>query len=255
MRALPPPALLRRASGVALLMVFLGFIGAPRVCAAARDEGFVRGNGLYAAGRFTEAAAAYETQVQHGDYSANLFYNLGDAYYRLGSRGRAILNYRRALLLEPSHAEATANLAFIGGASRAATTRGLNVSVDALYWLTAGAVWLAAAGLLTRWLARRWRVFGMLLTLVGLAGCAAGAGLLWQADGLTRHSALALVIVADVPAHYSPADNSKVITKLSEGAEIRVLSAQGAWTYALLEDGTRAWVASDKVEALVPLRS
>ena len=53
--------------------------------------------------------------MNRGSYSANLFYNLGGAYYRAGDRGRAILNYQRALLLEPSHAEAAANLGFVSG--------------------------------------------------------------------------------------------------------------------------------------------
>jgi len=42
--------------------------------------------------------------------SANVFYDLGNAYFRTGDFGRAILNYQRALALERHHPEATANL-------------------------------------------------------------------------------------------------------------------------------------------------
>src|SRR6266705_7139840 len=41
---------------------------------------------------------------------ANIFYDLGNAYFRTGDFGRAILNYERALALERHHPEATANL-------------------------------------------------------------------------------------------------------------------------------------------------
>jgi len=40
----------------------------------------------------------------------NLFYDLGNAYFRTGDFGHAILNYERALALERHHPEATANL-------------------------------------------------------------------------------------------------------------------------------------------------
>lgn len=240
--------------GFALLTAVLAFAGVALATPAKEENGFSRGNRLYAVGQFAEAAAAYETQVHRGEYSANLFYNLGDAYYRLGSRGRAILNYRRALLLEPSHAEAAANLAFAGGAPPLAVARPFDVPADALCWLTVGAGWLVVAGLLTRWLSARGRGLGTWLILAGLAGGAAGVALLWRTEGPGHRQASAMVIAADVPAHYSPADNAKVVTKLPEGSEVRVLSAQGAWIYVLLGDGSRAWVASDKIESLVPSR-
>src|SRR5205814_7261015 len=71
---------------------------------------FGKANQEYAQGHFKEAIAGYETLVRSGPLSANLFYDLGNAYFRTGDFGRAILNYERALALEPHHPEATANL-------------------------------------------------------------------------------------------------------------------------------------------------
>ena len=218
---------------------------------AAGDDAFQRGNRLYAAGKYAEAAAAYEAGVEGRTVQANLFYNLGDAYYRAGNRGRAILNYQRALLLEPSHAEAAANLAFAGGARPV----GFGASgSDALCWMTAGAGWLVALGVLGLAFRRRSRVVAIALIGIGLAGIAAGAGTLWWTAPGLRDWSRALVVADGVAAHYSPADNARVMTTLPAGAEVRVLSAQGAWIYAALADGTRGWVASDKVERLIPGR-
>ena len=94
-----------RAWSLFLVAMWLAVPGA-FATSAADGDGFAHGNQLYASGKFAEAAAAYESQVRRGADSANLFYNLGDAYQRVGNRGRAILNFQRALLLEPSHAEA-----------------------------------------------------------------------------------------------------------------------------------------------------
>src|SRR5437762_13548445 len=67
---------------------------------------FGKANQEYAQGHFKEAIAGYETLVRSGPLSANLFYDLGNAYFRTGDFGRAILNYKRALALEPHHPEA-----------------------------------------------------------------------------------------------------------------------------------------------------
>lgn len=218
---------------------------------AAGDDPFQRGNRLYAGGKYAAAVAAYETAVGGDRVQANLFYNLGDAYFRAGNRGRAILNYQRALLLEPSHTEAAANLAFAGGVRASGVS---TVGIDALCWLTAGAGWLAVVGVLVTIFQRRRRTLAAVLIAVGLLGAAAGAGTLWWIGGGARDRSRALVVADGVAARYSPADNSRVMTTLPAGAEVRVLSAQGAWIYAALADGSRAWVASDKVERLVPGR-
>src|SRR5476651_525702 len=77
---------------------------------AQADTQFAKANEEYASGHFKEAIDDYETLVQSGQLSANLFYDLGNAYFRANDFGRAILNYERALALEPRHPEADANL-------------------------------------------------------------------------------------------------------------------------------------------------
>ena len=71
---------------------------------------FAKANEEYAQEHFKEAIAGYETLVRAGQWNANLFYDLGNAYFRTGDFGRAILNYERALALDRHHPEATANL-------------------------------------------------------------------------------------------------------------------------------------------------
>src|SRR5438093_5183966 len=77
---------------------------------AQSDAEFMRANQAYAQGHFKEAIDGYEALVRSGRWSANVFYDLGNAYFRTSDFGRAILNYERALALEQHHPEATANL-------------------------------------------------------------------------------------------------------------------------------------------------
>ena len=62
---------------------------------------------------FIKAAKLYEEIAANEGTSSNLFYNLGNAYYRQGKLGLAILNYERALRLDPSNKDARTNLAFV----------------------------------------------------------------------------------------------------------------------------------------------
>src|SRR5436305_13904414 len=80
---------------------------------------FDKANQEYAQGHFKEAIAGYETLVRSGPLSANLFYDLGNAYFRTGDFGHAILNYERALALEQHHPEGAANLQSARAAARA----------------------------------------------------------------------------------------------------------------------------------------
>src|SRR5947207_8356462 len=77
---------------------------------AQSETDFTKANQDYVQGNFKEAISRYETLVSSGQWSANLFYDLGNAYFRTSDFGRAILNYERALALERHHPEATANL-------------------------------------------------------------------------------------------------------------------------------------------------
>src|SRR5437870_10859945 len=74
------------------------------------DAEFAKANQAFAQGHFKEAIANYEALIRDGQWSANVFYDLGNAYFRTGDFGRAILNYERALALDRHHPEATANL-------------------------------------------------------------------------------------------------------------------------------------------------
>ena len=78
---------------------------------AAAQTPFELANTAYAEGRYQEAAAIYEDLLME-QQNATLYYNNGNAYFKQGELAKAILNYERALRLEPNHKDAKFNLAF-----------------------------------------------------------------------------------------------------------------------------------------------
>ena len=235
----------------------------PGVFAASSEDappaGFAQGNALYAAGKYADAASAYESVVRAGTYSANLFYNLGNAYARLGQRGRAILSYRRALLLQPGHVEAKANLSYLqghDGGSAGAGNSWLSTEldlpdIDLLALLAAAAGWLGCICLFCTRGSRRSRF----AAATGCwAVCAWAGGAIWWLDDGAKDPTRAIVLADSARALYAPADNSTVLASLPAGSAVRVLSAQGDWVYARLPDGSPAWLAATDVERVIPPR-
>ena len=77
----------------------------------AATEAMVTANRLYEDGQFAQAAQAYQQLADQGFADSALFFNLGNAYFKQGDYGRAILNYRRAEQLAPRDEDIAANLA------------------------------------------------------------------------------------------------------------------------------------------------
>src|ERR1700722_20307037 len=94
------------------LSLFITII-AGSVFAADPAPDFSAANKLYAEGKFSEAANAYEKILDTGGQSAALLFNYADAAYKAGKLGKAIAGYRRAEQFAPHDAEIRANLAFV----------------------------------------------------------------------------------------------------------------------------------------------
>ena len=71
---------------------------------------FEQANKLYEEGHYTEAAAAYQSLLDHGSVSPAIYFNAGNALFKAGQIGRAIYNYRRAEELAPRDPDIRANL-------------------------------------------------------------------------------------------------------------------------------------------------
>src|SRR5262249_58044506 len=65
-----------------------------------------------AQGYYRQAIAGYEQLIAAGIHNAKLYYNLGNAYFRLNDLGHAILHYRRGLRLEPGNRQLQANVRY-----------------------------------------------------------------------------------------------------------------------------------------------
>lgn len=91
---------------ISILMLFIAVI------IHAESISYEAANKLYAEKKYAESALMYEEILKNEGVASEIYYNLGNAYFRLNELAKAILNYERAIRLSPQYADAKHNLEF-----------------------------------------------------------------------------------------------------------------------------------------------
>ena len=223
-------------------------------------------NAMYEQGLYADSARAYQQLADRGYRDPALYYNLGNAYYKQGDLGRAILNYVRARRLDPSDPDTAANLelarghvsgvpaptddAFAGAAARASTLLSTNQAAAAA--LAAWTVVVALAGALLlkpRPRVRRWLSYGAMA-----AGVLLVATVLQMSTHMLAGDGNDVVVVAgSVEVMSGPGAQYAAQGELIGGAEAELLERRGGWTRITLPGGgLQGWVPAGAVEAVDP---
>lgn len=94
-----------------VLLLFVTYLlSSPLFAAGDHSQWWEKANELYSNEQYDSAAQYYERIAKKTPDNAEVYYNLGNAYYRLNNIGKAALNYERALKYKPGHKQASDNL-------------------------------------------------------------------------------------------------------------------------------------------------
>jgi len=216
---------------------------------------FDKANQEYAQGHFKEAIGSYETLARSGQWSANLFYDLGNAYFRTGDFGRAILHYERALALERHHPEAAANLQIARDEARGLEMQQTSLerylqfaSLDQYSIAAAVAFWVGAFCIVGLIFARRRSARMIALSILSFSVCALAILAAYEIDFGSKGRALAIITGDNVQARLATADTANSILALPSGSEVKILSTRGDWIYAALPNNLRGWIPAKDAE-------
>ncbi len=230
------------------------------------DSLWTRGTEAYAAGAWSTAREAWDCIASLGLKSPELFCNLGNACFKDGLTGRAVLNYERALRLRPNYADAKFNLDFVRTSLVdridevpefffRSWTRIAYKSLPYDVWavialvLLALAVALALLFLRGRSTAVRKAGFSGGLTCLVLAAICVSFASAGKADSLKADEAVVMRSVAAVKS--SPADGSSTdLFILHEGTKLRILDVVGDWSDIELADGRQGWIRTSDFEVI-----
>jgi tetratricopeptide (TPR) repeat protein len=245
---------------VSLFVFFVLFLAAPVFAADAAVTAFEEANTRYQKGDFKGAAEAYEKLLATGPRTAPRFYNLGNAAFRSGKKGKALLNYRRALEIAPRDEDARWSVLVVQSTLTdriAAPENPIDVAVEKITAeISANEAAAAFAGTLALWAlvsfaafaGARGGFFGVLRLMVVVAALISGLTL--AAEWHSRRDPRAVVLAKEVVARYGPSMRETKAFILHEGAEVRIADRTTDWVYVTLQSGSSGWIPRDACEAV-----
>jgi len=226
-------------------------------------------NRLYQVGNYHEAGRVYEQIINQGVQDSTVYFNLGNAYYRQGDLGRAIVNYQRAALLNPRDADIQANLDLtreqtgivLGLENVLANVPGpLGLLPDLTgNWLTVNetAVFALAFWFLAGLLLLGWRLLEpgkgrstfrlaavLVLFILLLTGLSLGTRIYTE-----QTLPSGVVIAPSVAVSTEPGEMFITEYTLQSGTEVSVAETNGKWArLAVPGNAVESWVPLDAVE-------
>ncbi len=214
---------------------------------------------LYADGDYGAAAACFEALAAQGNANGHLFYNLGNARYRAGEVGAAVLAYRRAALYLPRDGDLEANLDRARTLSRddleppggrealARTLLGPYDALSASELLLLGAIaWALLFGVAAIRLVRPFAGWGGVVALLGAVALFGLGGWAARSYTISQHP-VAVVLEPEVTLRSGRDVLSTDLARLHEGAEVEVVEEDGDWVQVALSTGLRGWLSRGSV--------
>lgn len=223
------------------------------------------GNRAYMEGDFAKASECYQSILGHGLYSAKLYYNLGNAAFKLGKTGEAILYYNKALKIAPSDDDIRYNLAIAEAQTKDKITvmpefflkrwaREVRNSLSCTAWsilsLIAFAVALAcvAVFMLAQRLALRKAGFYGAAVVALLLVATAWLGIAERRDMLQRTEAI--VMSSAISVKSSPDRSATDLFVLHEGTKVRIVTELENWYEIVIADGKKGWIDAYSIERI-----
>ena len=226
------------------------------------QSGFEKGNSLYQKGQYEKAIQAYESVLDSHQQSADLYFNLGNCYYKLNKVAPSIYNYEKALVLAPEDVDVTNNLKFaqkltidevkevpkVGFAKLLHDFTGMyHYNTWAWISIVFGLMFLgffigyyfSLAAVL-----KRIFFFGMFVWVLFLL-VSVGAAIFEKNHFVTDRPAIVFAEVTEVKSEPQKASPATFI--LHEGTKVFVKEILGKWKKIELTDGTEGWIESEAI--------
>lgn len=229
------------------------------------DGLFEQANEMYQAEQYEEAAKLYKSILDLEMHSDDLYYNLGNCYYKLNKIAPSIYYYEKALKLNPAHTDAQTNLFFakkttIDAIEELPKTIFQNFSERVIYNLSfeSWAKWAVGCSFLGAlffllyhfsYASRRKLIFfnGSLLAVVLFLGTTFFA---YKAYDHAVNTRSAIIFKQSTDIKNAPTLNSETVFKLHEGTKVLVLDEIDDWKKIKLVDGKIGWIIADNMKEI-----
>ena len=227
------------------------------------DTIFSKANHEYANEMYADAIEDYHLIIQNGYESAELYFNLGNAYFKTNDIPSAILYYEKAKKLDPNNEDINFNL-------NVANTQIVDKIEPvpelfikqwwrSIYNLFSADTWaivsiagfimffiLLAFYLLSKQIVIRKSAFytGLIVLLITLFTFTVA----FQKYNLLKHRKEAIVFTPTITVKSSPSQNSVDLFVIHEGSKVRIIEEVGGWYEIKIANGSVGWLPADALK-------
>ena len=221
-----------------------------------KEDLFYRANQLYKEGRYSEAVDGYLQLNKSVIDNGHLYYNLGNAYFRLEQLGHAVLCYERARLLMPRDADLDYNLRYVRQQTRDIIEDDRDslsmplfwldsMTLDEVFWIFAvfnGIFWTAL--ILRLYLKMEWSYYLVVISLAVWIISGVSFGRKWF---VIRTDDRAVILDKEVNVLSGPDADDTVLFRLHAGTIVRFEREEDGWSVVSMHDKKRGWVEAHSV--------
>lgn len=235
------------------------------VTAQTSTERWEAGNKAYIEGNYDKAIEEYTAILDGGEYSMKLYYNLANAYFKMGATGKAILYYNKALRIAPSQEDVRHNLALAESQTKDRIAvipeffinrwlRTVRNSMSCMAWSILSLMWfgvLLAFGVLFLLASQvRWRKLGFYGALCAfLLFVATTSFAVSSRNDMLSHDE-AIVMGTAISVKSSPDRSATDLFVLHEGTKVKVLTEVDEWVEVVIADGKKGWTERKNIEEI-----
>lgn len=220
---------------------------------------------LYAEGKYADAADAYNKILAEGMESAELYYNLGNCYYKLGENTRAILNYERSLLLDPGDAMTRYNLKMAQHAIvdkievlpelfLVRWYKALETYFSADQWgyisVALFIIFLVMAALFFYSPSIGVKKTGFVVSIIVFFLTVGSIFFAMKQSSRVSEREYAIITTPSVTVKGAPDNSGTSLFLIHEGLKVRVVDELGSWYNIRLADGNEGWVVKTDLEKI-----
>jgi len=229
------------------------------------EEKFHRGNEFYSAGDYEKALAQWDELFKTGYRSSNLYYNMGNAYFKLNNVPGSILFYERALLLKPADEDVNYNLQI---ARTLVVDRFeeipklffvkwfdfLSLLLPSNNWakisITTFILCLLLLSLYFYTSVFRFKVLGFWLAILFFVVSLLSISSAVRNKSLVFDNRTGVIFSPQVNGKSSPDDSGTDLFVLHEGTKVSIEDEVGEWFEIRLSDGNKGWIPANSMQII-----
>ena len=234
------------------------------VCVGQSAEDLFReGNNAYNQGDYQRAITYYDSINTLGIHAPELYFNLGNAYYKQNAIGPSILNYEKSLLLDADNAQVISNLAFAQNMTLdrfsplpesdlkkatdrlifLTTVRGWSIVVVVCVWLSVLQFFLYIKSVRSG--TKRLFFSGFVVTILSALFA---LSFVWLQKNITYNTRPAIVFAKEEAFRAEPNLRSEVLLTIHEGAKVFAQEQVEDWVKIKLTNGAMGWIPQSSIQ-------